>query len=137
LPDYAYLHMSFQRELRKVLKRQTVVIGSAYSVFRNGKNKFLAVKREESSFEYWANKNIADGIVDMVALGRQSLADPLLPKKLAAGKSGEVQWCTLCDNCIEFLIRQEPVGCATYQKEYTKRLQEIRREKGKLAEKHT
>jgi 2,4-dienoyl-CoA reductase-like NADH-dependent reductase (Old Yellow Enzyme family) len=137
LPDYAYLHMSFQRELRKALKPQTVVIGSAYSVFRNGKNNFLAVKREESTFEYWANKNIEDGTVDMVALGRGSLADPLLPKKLAEGRGDEVQWCTLCDNCIEFLIRQEPVGCATYQKEYTKRLHEIRREKGKLAEKHT
>jgi 2,4-dienoyl-CoA reductase-like NADH-dependent reductase (Old Yellow Enzyme family) len=137
LPDYAYLHMSFQRELRKALKPETVVIGSAYSVFRNGKNNFLAVEREESTFEYWANKNIEDGTVDMVALGRGSLADPLLPKKLAEGRGDEVQWCTLCDNCIEFLIRQEPVGCATYQKEYTKRLHEIRREKGKLAEKHT
>jgi 2,4-dienoyl-CoA reductase-like NADH-dependent reductase (Old Yellow Enzyme family) len=137
LPDYAYLHMSFQRELRKVLKPETVVIGSAYSVFRNGKNAFLAVNREESTFEYWANKNIDDGVVDMVALGRGSLADPLLPKKLAEGRSEDVQWCTLCDNCIEFLIRQEPVGCATYQKEYTKRLHEIRQEKGKLVEKHT
>jgi len=137
IPDYAYLHMGFQRELRKVLKPETVVMGSAYSVFRNGKNKFLAVEREQSTFEYWANKNIADGVVDMVALGRGSLADPLLPKKLAEGRGEEVQWCTLCDNCIEFLIRQEPVGCAVYQKEYTRRLKEIRREKGKLAEKHT
>jgi 2,4-dienoyl-CoA reductase-like NADH-dependent reductase (Old Yellow Enzyme family) len=137
LPDYAYLHMSFQRELRKALKPETVVIGSAYSVFRNGKNAFLAVEREESTFTYWANKSISDGVADMVALGRGSLADPLLPRKLAEGRSDEVQWCTLCDNCIEFLIRQEPVGCATYQKEYTRRLHEIRREKGKLAEKHT
>jgi 2,4-dienoyl-CoA reductase-like NADH-dependent reductase (Old Yellow Enzyme family) len=137
IPDYAYLHMSFQHEIKKVLKPETVLIGSAYSVFRNGKNNFLAVNREESSFEYWANKNIRDGIVDMVAVGRQSLADPLMPAKLEAGKSDQVNWCTVCDNCIEFLIRQEPVGCATYQKEYAKRLQEIRREKGRLEEKHT
>jgi 2,4-dienoyl-CoA reductase-like NADH-dependent reductase (Old Yellow Enzyme family) len=136
-PDYAYLHMGFQRELRKVLKPETAVIGSAYSVFRDGKNKFLAVKREESSFEYWANKNIRDGVCDLVALGRQSLADPLLPAKLRAGKREEVDWCGLCDNCLEFLIRQEPVGCATYQKEYARRLVEIRREKGRLTEKHT
>ncbi len=137
IPDYAYLHMSFQRELRKALKPETVVIGGAYSVFRNGKNKFLAVNREESTLEYWANKNIRDGVCDMVALGRQSIADPLLPKKLEAGRGDEVDWCTLCDNCIEFLIRQEPVGCATYQKEYARRLVEIRKEKGRLAEKHT
>ena len=65
------------------------------------------------------------------------ITDPLLPAKLARGKSDEVDWCTLCDNCIEFLIRQEPVGCATYQKEYARRLVEIRREKGRLTEKHT
>jgi len=73
----------------------------------------------------------------MVAVGRQSLADPLMPAKLQKGQSDQVNWCTVCDNCIEFLIRQEPVGCATYQKEYAKRLQEIRSEKGKLEEKHT
>jgi hypothetical protein len=73
----------------------------------------------------------------MVAIGRQSLADPYLPRKLSEGKADDVDWCTTCDNCLEFLIRQEPVGCAVYQPEYTKRLQEIRKEKGKLAEKHT
>ncbi len=137
IPDYAYLHMSFQREIRQVLKPQTVVIGSAYTVFRDGRNKFLAVNRQQSSLEYWGNKNIRDGVCDMIAIGRQSLADPLLPKKFQEGHSDEVDWCTLCDNCLEFLIRQEPVGCATYQKEYAQRLKEIRREKGKLTEKHT
>ena len=48
-----------------------------------------------------------------------SLADPYLPKKLQEGKSDKVKWCTACDNCIEFLIRQKNVGCATYEKEYT------------------
>ena len=137
IPDYAYLHMSFQAELRRVLEPETVVMGSAYSVFRNGKNKFLGVERERSSFPYWAEKNIAGGVCDMVAVGRQSLADPLMPAKLEAGKPDQVDWCTLCDNCLEFLIRQEPVGCAVYQPEYTRRLQQIRKEKGRISEKHT
>ena len=73
------------------------------------------------------------------ALGRQSLADPLLPAKLAARKEREIDWGACCDNCIEFLIRQKPVGCATHEREYTLELEGIRREKGKLAEseKHT
>jgi tRNA-dihydrouridine synthase len=95
------------------------------------------VEPEEKTFLYWANKNITDGVCDMVAVGRQSLADPGIPAKLEAGKPDQVQWCTLCDNCLEFLIRQEPVGCAVYQPEYTKRLQEIRKEKGRITEKHT
>ncbi len=137
IPDYAYLHMTFQREIKKVTRPETVVIGSAYSVFRNGKNKFLGVKRDQSSLEYWGNKNIHDRYVDMIAIGRQSLADPLLPKKLEEGRSGDVDWCTACDNCLEFLIRQKNVGCATYNRAYAKELQKIRKKMGKLGEKHT
>ena len=137
IPDYAYLHMSFQKRIKEAVKPETVVIGSAYSVFRNGKNKFLAVNRDESSLVYWGNKNIQDGVCDMIAIGRQSLADSLLPAKLEKGKPEEVNWCTACDNCVEFLVRQQPVGCATYDKEYTRALQAIRKEMGRLKEKHT
>jgi 2,4-dienoyl-CoA reductase-like NADH-dependent reductase (Old Yellow Enzyme family) len=137
--EITYLRFFFQKELRKALKKETVVIGSNYSVFRNGKNAFRGVKPEESSFLYWANKNIREGLCDMVAIGRQSLADPLLPAKLEAGKANDVHWCTVCDNCIEFLIRQKPVGCSTYEREYSTALKEIRKEAGNLAEaeKHT
>jgi 2,4-dienoyl-CoA reductase-like NADH-dependent reductase (Old Yellow Enzyme family) len=139
VPDYGYLHFWFQKQIRAVLKRDTVLIGSAYSIYRNGKNSFRGVKPEEASLLHWANKNIRDGVCDMVAIGRQSLADPLLPAKLEEGKAAEVQWCTACDNCIEFLIRQKPVGCSTYEREYSNALKEIRRQAGNLAEaeKHT
>jgi 2,4-dienoyl-CoA reductase-like NADH-dependent reductase (Old Yellow Enzyme family) len=139
LPDYAYLHFGFQKAINEAVRPETVVIGSAYSVFRNGQNNFLAVNREESTLEYWGNKNIRDGVVDMIAVGRQSLADPYLPIKLETGKSDEINWCTACDNCVEILIRQRPVGCATYDKKYTKILQEIRKKEGKLtdADRHT
>jgi len=137
IPDYAYLHFTFQKVLKDAVKPETVVIGSAYSVFRNGKNKLLAVNREESSLVYWGNKNIRDGVCDMIAVGRQSLADPYMPVKLKTGREDEIHWCTCCDNCIEFLIRQKPVGCATYDKEYTHALQEIRKKEGLLREKHT
>ena len=139
IPDYAYLHFWFQKEFRKAMKKETVLIGSAYSLFRDGKNSFRGVKREESSLVYWGNKNISAGVCDMIALGRQSLADPLLPSKLEQGKAGEIKWCTGCDNCIEFLIRQRPVGCSTHEREYSLELKEIRRAQGNLAEseKHT
>ncbi len=137
--EVTYLRFFFQKELRRALRKETVVIGSNYSVFRNGKNSFRGVKPQESSFIYWANKNISEGLCDMVAIGRQSLADPLLPSKLEAGKPDDVDWCTVCDNCIEFLIRQKPVGCSTYEREYTLELKEIRAAQGRLAdaEKHT
>jgi len=137
IPDYAYLHHYFSKVLKDNLKPETVVIGSAYSIFRDGKNKLQAVKPEENTLLYWGNKNIREGIVDMVALGRQSLADPLIPEKLISGREKEVHWCTACDNCIEFIIRQQNGGCATYNKPYIEAMKVIRKEKGLLAEKHT
>lgn len=83
---------------------------------------------------YWGAKNIRDGVCDMISIGRQSLADPLLRAKLEAGREEDVNWCTCCDNCLEFLIRQVPVGCATHEDEYTQELKGVRQEKGRLTE---
>jgi 2,4-dienoyl-CoA reductase-like NADH-dependent reductase (Old Yellow Enzyme family) len=138
IPDHGYFHHYFQKVCRDNLKKQTVVIGSDYTIYRNGKGtKFQAVAPEKNSIRFWGNKNIQDGVVDMVCLGRQSFADPAVPRKLLEGKENEINWCTACDNCIEFLIRQEHVGCATFNPPYLKRMQEIRKEKGDLKEKHT
>jgi hypothetical protein len=73
----------------------------------------------------------------MVALGRQSLADPLLPLKLRDGREKEIDYCTACDNCLELLIRQKPIGCCTYNKYYTKVLMQTRKEMGRLTVDHT
>ena len=136
IPDQVYLHHTFQKAGKDALKN-AVLIGSAYSVFNKGNNKLQARNKEENTTFFWGNKNIRDGVTDMIALGRQSLADPLLPKKYLEGREAEIKWCTACDNCIEFLIRQKNVGCATYNKPYTQSLQEIRRAEGNLREKHT
>jgi len=137
IPEYGYLHFTFQKVVRDALKPETAVIGSAYSIYSDGRVKFHAVKPEESTFQHWATKNIRDGIVDMVAIGRQSLADSALPVKLESGRADDINWCTVCDNCLEFLIRQMPVACATYNRDYAQALVEIRKKEGKLAEKRT
>lgn len=137
IPDYAYLHHLFQKEARKVLHPDVVTMGSAYSIFRDGKNNFLGVEREKSSLLYWGDKNIRDGVTDMVAIGRQSFADPHLPRKLREGKFDEINWCTLCDTCMELLIRQQNTGCVVYEKEYAQILRETRAKLGVLKFKHT
>ena len=45
VPDDCYLHFTFQKRVRDVLKPETVVIGSAYSVLNNGKNELQARKK--------------------------------------------------------------------------------------------
>ncbi|MCX7667466.1 MAG: 2,4-dienoyl-CoA reductase [Atribacterota bacterium] len=137
IPDYAYLHHLFQKEARKVLYPGVVTMGSAYSIFRDGKNNFLGVEREKSSLLHWGDKNIRDGVTDMVAIGRQSFADPYLPKKLREGKLDQINWCTLCDTCMELLIRQQNTGCVVYEKEYAQILRETRAKLGVLKFKHT
>ena len=137
IPDYAYLHHFFSKTLKDNLKPETVVIGSAYSIFRDGKNALQAVKQEENSILYWGDKNIRDGVVDMIALGRQSFADPFTPAKLMAGEEKEVNWCTADDHCIELLIRQKNVGCCTFNKPYTVALQQVRKDEGLLKAKRT
>jgi len=61
----------------------------------------------------------------------------LLPTKLKAGKNKEIKWCTLCDNCMELLVRQKNTGCATHDKEYASILTEARQKEGKIQFKYT
>lgn len=136
-PDYAYMHFYFQKTCRDNLKPETVVMGSAYSIFRDGKQPFCAVKAEKNTLRFWGNKNINDGVVDAVAIGRQAFADPYLPAKMMEDKDKEVHWCTLCDHCVELLIRQHNCGCATYDKHYTTEYVDMIKAEGKLKAKHT
>src|SRR5512136_2936782 len=136
-PYFAYLHQYFAKVLRENLKKETIVIGSNYSVFGKGYNKLQAVSHKDSSLLNYGAQNIAKGYTDMVGLGRQSLADPLLPLKLREGREKEINFCTTCDNCLELLIRQRPIGCCTYNKYYTKVLVNTRKELGRLKVTHT
>ncbi len=137
VPDDCYLHFTFQKAVRDVLKPETVVIGSGYSVLNDGNNQLQARNKEENTLLYWANRNIHDRVTDMVAIGRQSLADGQLPRKLAEGRDADIHWCTACDNCIELLIRQKNVGCTTWDREYGQALKTIRAQEGALAAKRT
>jgi 2,4-dienoyl-CoA reductase-like NADH-dependent reductase (Old Yellow Enzyme family) len=136
-PYFAYLHQYFAKVLKENVQPKTVIIGSNYSVFGKGRSKLQAVSRAGSALLAYGAQNIQKGYVDMVALGRQSLADPLLPLKVREGREKEINFCTTCDNCLELLIQQSPIGCCTYNKLYTKILVKTRKEKGKLAVKHT
>jgi 2,4-dienoyl-CoA reductase-like NADH-dependent reductase (Old Yellow Enzyme family) len=136
-PYFAYLHQYFAKVLKENVKKDTVIIGSNYSVFGKGYNKLQAVTREDSSLLTYGAQNIEKGYVDMIGLGRQSLADPLLPLKVRENREKDIHFCTTCDNCLELLIQQRSIGCCTYNKYYTQVLVRTRKEKGKLKVNHT
>ena len=91
------------------------------------KNKLLAVEPEKSSLFAIGAMCIEDGMMDMIGLGRQSLADPFTPLKLKEGREEEIRYCTQCMNCEELMRRQRPVGCVLYNKPYTESFREMRR----------
>lgn len=57
-----------------------------------------------------AERVLADGRADFVALARPLLADPDLPAKLASG--GRVRRCISCENCIDSLEQRLSTDCA-------------------------
>jgi len=137
IPYYAYLNQYWAKQFKKAVKPETVIIGSNFTVFRDGNNGLCAVDPKDAGLLSYGAQCVERGVLDMIALGRQSFADPFLAKKLREGKEDEIKWCTVCDNCIELLIRQTAVGCCTYNKRFTDILVEQRKLHGKLTQSHT
>lgn len=59
-----------------------------------------------------AERILADGRADFVAMGRPLLADPELPDKLQAGQPHRVRRCISCENCIDAMEQRFSVDCA-------------------------
>lgn len=95
-----YLHQfRYARRAKALVGERMKVFGSAYSVLQ-----------EEGVHE--AQSNIELGYADFAGWGRQTLSDPLLPKRLALGD--EVDYCKLCSGCSKLMVKQEEVGCIIY-----------------------
>lgn len=59
-----------------------------------------------------AERILAEGRADFVAMARPLLADPDLPAKLAAGTPERVRRCISCENCIDAMEIRFSVDCA-------------------------
>ena len=72
-----------------------------------------------------AREMIADGLCDMVAMGRPLIADPYLPEKARVGRDRDVIHCIACaQGCFDNLFKLKPVEClcnpqAGHEKETT------------------
>jgi len=124
-PEGVYRHFGWAKAVKNLVK--IPVIGSGYSYLRDGKNDLKEPNSSKKSFLYYAEKNLKDGYVDLVGIGRQSLADPLFAKKLLSGEIANVDFCTACGGCSVLLISQKEVGCSVYQEYYRKVLREVRK----------
>ncbi|MBV8928698.1 MAG: FAD-dependent oxidoreductase [Mycobacteriaceae bacterium] len=59
-----------------------------------------------------AEKILAEGRADFIAMGRPLLADEELPNKLRAGQAHLVRKCISCENCIDAMEQRFSVDCA-------------------------
>jgi 2,4-dienoyl-CoA reductase-like NADH-dependent reductase (Old Yellow Enzyme family)/thioredoxin reductase len=59
-----------------------------------------------------AEQAVADGRVDLIALGRQSIADPDTPRLVLTGKAANVRPCIACFYCADWGARLDrPIAC--------------------------
>ena len=57
-------------------------------------------------------KALADGLVDVIEIGRGVIADPDLPNKARMVKADEINQCLRCYTCFSQLITTGQYGCA-------------------------
>ena len=99
-------HLRYAKAVKDLVKNENLslkVIGSAYSTHKAE----APVVMEEMLFK---------DHVDACGFGRQSFADPLTPKKIAAGE--KVNWCVLCSGCTKLMLAQMHDGCIVYNDYY-------------------
>jgi 2,4-dienoyl-CoA reductase (NADPH2) len=69
-----------------------------------------ASNRNSRPFE--AEALLRRGWADVISLGRQSLADPEWPNKVARGDYADVRLCVACNECLDItVIHDRPVHC--------------------------
>jgi len=124
-PEGVYRHFGWAKMVKTTVK--IPVIGSGYSYLRDGQNGLKEPDPSRKSFIYWAEKNLEDGNVDLVGIGRQSLADPLFAKKILAGQVDRINFCTACGGCSTLLRLQRVVGCTVYDDYYKQELKQARK----------
>jgi 2,4-dienoyl-CoA reductase (NADPH2) len=59
-----------------------------------------------------AERILADGQADLIAMARPLLADPELPRKVASGQQRRIRRCISCENCIDSMQMNDNLGCA-------------------------
>jgi 2,4-dienoyl-CoA reductase-like NADH-dependent reductase (Old Yellow Enzyme family) len=58
-----------------------------------------------------AEESVRDSHIDIVAIGRQMIADPDSAGKILSGKSGEIVPCEECMTCFATIGSGKPMGC--------------------------
>jgi 2,4-dienoyl-CoA reductase-like NADH-dependent reductase (Old Yellow Enzyme family) len=102
----AYHQLRYTKTVKDLIEKEKLnlkAIGSAYSTYK------------EASLDF-AAEMLSKNYADLCGFGRQTFADPLLPKKYAAGE--KINWCILCSGCSKLMANQINDGCIIYNDYY-------------------
>ncbi len=103
--DFAYMHVDYG-----CYERWNLAIPSAYE--EQGAQEHVAerLRREGITMPFLiqgklndpaeAERVIESGLTDMIALGKQSLADPYWPSKVKNGRVDDIDFCCACLECL-------------------------------------
>ena len=103
--DFAYMHVDYG-----FYERWNLAIPSAYE--EQGAQEHVAerLRREGITMPFLiqgklndpaeAERVIESGLTDMIALGKQSLADPYWPSKVKNGRVDDIDFCCACLECL-------------------------------------
>ena len=122
-PEGVFRHFTWTKEIKNQVS--IPVIGSGYSHPRDGKNNLTGDDREKKSLLWFAGKNLEDGAVDLIGIGRQSIADPHFVEKVRRGKAEEINWCDTCSGCGILLGNNKKIGCTKYDPEFSQILKSL------------
>lgn len=89
---------------------EEVNVGAAAAVKQAVDVPVIAVGRIHDPVR--AERILAEGRADFIAMGRPLLADPDLPGKLLSGRAKRVRRCISCENCIDAMEQRFSVDCA-------------------------
>ncbi|MEN8148901.1 MAG: hypothetical protein ABFS86_03705 [Planctomycetota bacterium] len=124
-PDGFFGHQRLAAAIKGAVK--IPVIGSGYSYPKAGRNR-LPGEPAEKNIVTLAGRAIREGMVDLIGVGRQCLADPGFAAKLIEGRFDEILWDTTCNRCAVALRSGIPAGCVTFDPAAKERYREMRRE---------
>lgn len=65
-----------------------------------------------------AEKILADGVADLILIGRSIVADPYMPKKILDGKEEDVVPCIRCNNCYHIATEHWNTCCSVNPRIY-------------------
>lgn len=83
--------------------------GLAAEIKRSVSIPVIAVGRVQSKAV--AEKILLEGKADLIALGRQLLADPFWPQKIQEGREEEIVFCTYCNTCTTEMRAGRKILC--------------------------